>query len=53
MNTCTGCGGVIQDKFIYKVSPDMVWHGTCLKVISKVFINRNKQTGKEKRFLIR
>jgi len=29
--TCVGCGGLIQDQFILRVSPDLSWHAACLK----------------------
>jgi len=30
-STCAGCGGLIQDQFILRVSPDLSWHAACLK----------------------
>eukprot|EP00090_Calanus_glacialis_P030064 TRINITY_DN4832_c0_g1_i1.p1 TRINITY_DN4832_c0_g1~~TRINITY_DN4832_c0_g1_i1.p1 ORF type:complete len:469 (-),score=47.87 TRINITY_DN4832_c0_g1_i1:419-1825(-) len=30
-STCVGCGGLIQDQFILRVSPDLSWHAACLK----------------------
>ena len=32
VSSCAGCGGLIQDQFILRVSPDLSWHAACLKV---------------------
>ena len=34
-SACAGCGGLIQDQFILRVSPDLSWHAACLKVSSE------------------
>ncbi|XP_037918411.1 insulin gene enhancer protein isl-1 isoform X2 [Hermetia illucens] len=31
LSLCVGCGGQIHDQYIFHVSPDLEWHGACLK----------------------
>ena len=32
-SVCVGCAMAIEDKYVYKVSSDMMWHEECLKCV--------------------